>query len=201
MESRKWRRFFNYYKWHLIFIALILICIIFVVSSVRENATPDLTIGYVAPPYVKMDDFENNKSQLIEKFLHDANDDDKKSAAFLAYTVDQQDDMNELLSDMVEEESYQIYITTKETFEQHPDKTAFATLYFDAPNLETLADSEGRIYAYSLKGNSFLKMMGILDTENLFITAANYGNAELSTEEKNGINIVKEIIEKRRDFN
>ena len=44
-----------------------------------------------------------------------------------------------------------------------------------------------------------MESLGFVDTANLFIAAADFGNKELSTEEKNGINITSEIIKNRKD--
>lgn len=198
MEKSNFRKFVDYYKWHMIFFLIILVCIIFIVTSMTRNIDPDVTIGYIATPYVRIEDFDNNKAKF-EHLLHDANGDGKKSAELLDYTVDKQDDINELFVDMIDSKSYHIYILPKEAFLAYKDKSAFASVSVKETNIETLEDENGRTYAYSIEGNSYAESLGFINTDNLFIAAANFGEDELSTEEKNGINITKEIIERRRD--
>ena len=200
MKNSKLRSVLSFYKWHLIFILIIAICIGFIVKSCTTDPAPDLIIGYIAAPYVKIEDFDNNKSTLIEHLLHDANNDGKKTAELIDYTIDSQDDIKELFVDMIDSQSYHIYVLPKEAFIAYKDKTAFATLSINAANVETLKDDSGRVYAYSVEGNTFMETIGFINTENLYIAAANFGNEELSREEKNGMNITREIIEKRRDY-
>lgn len=198
MEKRQFRNFINYYKWHFIFFLIILVCVVFILSSVTRNIDPDITIGYIATPYVNIEDFDNNKA-IFEHLLHDANADGKKNAKLIDYTVDKQSDINELFVDMISSKSYHIYILPKEAFLAYKDKSAFASVSVKAANTETLKDENGRIYAYSIEGNTYAENLGFINTDNLFIAAANFGEEELSTEEKNGMNITKEIIERRRD--
>ena len=198
MERSNFRRFVGYYKWHLMFLLLIIVCLVFIIKSCSTDTAPDLRIGYIATPFVNEEDFESNKPKF-EHLLHDANEDKKKIAELVPYTVDKQDEINDLFVDMIESESYHIYILPKEAFIAYKDKSAFASISVNAGNTETIKDGKGRVYAYSVEGNSYLESLGFLNTDNLFIAAADFKDKELSTEEKNGINITKEIIEKRKD--
>lgn len=198
LEKRQFKNFISYYKWHLIFFLIILICIIFILTSVTRNIDPDVIIGYIATPYVKLEDFDNNKANF-EHLLHDANNDGKKNAKLIDYTIDKQSDINELFVDMIDSKSYHIYILPKEAFEAYKDKSAFADIEISGVNVESLSDENGRIYAYTIEGNTYAESLGFINTDNLFIAAANFREEELSTGEKNGINITREIIKRRRD--
>lgn len=200
MEKGSFKNLISYYKWHIIFILLIILCLVFMFTSLTTKVEPDLAIGYIASPYIKIEDFDNNKQHLIEHLLHDANNDGKKNAELFDYTVDKQNDINELFVDMIESQSYHIYILPKEAFVAYKDKTAFATVSVNAANVDMLKDTNGRVYAYSIEGNTFAESLGFINTDNLYIAAAHFGNDELSKQEKNGMNITKQIIEKRRDY-
>ena len=198
MEKGSFKNFISYYKSHMIIFIIILVCVIFIIESCSTDTTPDLIIGYIATPYVKIEDFDNNKVSF-EHLLHDANDDEKRIAQLNDYTVDKQSDINELFVDMIDSKSYHIYILPKEAFEAYKDKSAFASIEISGANVNSLKDKNGRVYAYSIEGNSYAENLGFINTDNLYIAAANFGDEELSTQEKNGINITKEIIKRRRD--
>ena len=198
MKNSAFKSFISYYKWHLIFILIILVCLIFMIQSCSSDTTPDLTIGYIATPFVNEDDFNNKKTQ-VEHLLQDANGDDKKSAVLIPYTIDKQDDINELFVEMIDSKGYHIYILPKEAFEAYKDKNAFAKFNQEYANVEVLRDENNKIYAYSVEDNSFLENLGFTTTTNPFIAAADFGNDELSVEEKNGINITSHIIKSRKE--
>ncbi len=189
------RNFIGYYKWHLIFLALILICVGFIAFSFLSNSESDIVIGYFGTEYVNEQTFSDNKAYSIETLLHDANGDDKKLADLVTYTVDE-GDVARLLNDAIETKSYHIYIAPKSAFEEVDDLSVFATLDPDTV-ADALSTSEGRVYAVSVEGNSLLNKLGFINNDNLYIAAANFGGEELSTKEKNGANIAKHIIENR----
>ena len=88
------RHFIRYYKWHLLFSLLVLVCIIFIYVSLTTQTSPDMTIGYAGNKYINIQTFNDNKAE-IELLLHDANDDGKKTANFVTYTADLQKDIDE----------------------------------------------------------------------------------------------------------
>ena len=199
MQHGHFKKFVSYYKWHLIFLLLIIVCLAFIVQSCSTSTEPDLVIGYIASPYLKIEDFDNNKGQQIEILLHDANDDGDKTVELLDYTVDKEDEINELFVDMIDSKSYHIYILPKHAFEAYKDKSAFSNIEVADVNVDSLKDEDGRIYAYSIEGNSYAEKLGFINNANLYIAAANFGDAELSAQEKNGINITREIIKQRKN--
>ena len=80
-------------------------------------------------------------------------------------------------------------------------KSDFATLLTPKGNVETISDSNGRIYAVSLEGNTYIEMLGLRDTTGLYIAAADFEDEKLSDYEKNGINIANFIVESRKNYN
>ena len=193
------RAFLNYYKWHLIFFLLILVCTIFISVKITTKEEPDVLLAYVGDSFVNNDDFNNNKS-ILELMLNDANKDGKRIPQMSSYMIDSQKDMVNVLNQVIETKSYQIYIAPKEVFRKIEDKSVFAKFAHDTGNLSTLKKPNGDVYAVSVEDNTLLVNLGIRDTKGLYIAAADFGNEELSDKEKNGINITKEIIEKRKDY-
>ncbi len=193
------RAFFNYYKWHLIFFLLILVCIIFISVRVTTKEEPDVILAYVGDSFVNNDDFNNNKS-IIELMLNDANKDGKRIPQMSSYMVDSHKDMVDVFEQVIETESYHVYIAPKAVFEEIEDKSVFAKFSHETGNLGVLKKSNGDVYAVSVEDNTLLVNLGIRDTKGLYIAAADFPDEELSNEEKNGINITKEIIEKRKDY-
>lgn len=205
MDSRKWKIFFSYYKWHLIFILLVLVCIVFVLTSITTSYDADLYIGYVnlqRSGYMDTQKFNDNKGD-IENLLKDSTGDDFKYAAIKAIPANKDKEAVRLLEEMIETESYHIYIAPMQTFLTHDNPGDFATLLDPKGNVDTLTDSDGRIYAVSLEGNTYIERLGfrgsaaLSGSESLYIAAADFGNEELTDYEKNGINISNFIVENR----
>ncbi len=195
------RRFFRYYKWHIFFFILIVICLSFVLFNMTISTTPDLIIGYVGDRYVNAQTFNDNKS-TIELLLKDVNGDKKMTASLLPYTADLQSDIDTLLVEMLDTGSYDIYIASEETFENCEDKSLFANaeeyITFGSSEIKTLKDKNGRIYAISIDGNEFVKKMGILDSTDLYIAVAlDKDKKEMSDNRKNGRNITGYIIDNK----
>lgn len=159
-----------------------------------------MTIGYAAANYVNMQNFNDNKLE-IEQLLHDSNKDDKNNVLLVTYTADLKKDLDEILSDMIDTDSYDIYIASKDTFKSYKDKSVFADVdsYTDLTkkDYKTLKDSKGKVYAVSIEGNTFIKHFGFVNTQDLYIAAAEKTKKqdELPTRKKNGRNITKYIIE------
>ena len=195
------RRFFRYYKWHVFFFLLIVVCLSFVLFNMTISTTPDLIIGYVGDRYVNAQTFNDNKS-TIELLLKDVNGDKKMTASLLPYTADLQSDIDTLLVEMLDAGSYDIYIASEETFENCEDKSLFANaeeyITFGSSEIKTLKDKTGRIYAISIDGNEFVKRMGILDSTDLYIAVAlDKDKKEMSDNRKNGRNITGYIIDNK----
>lgn len=195
------RRFFKYYKWHIFFAILIIVCLSFVLFNMTVSTAPDLVIGYVGDRYVNSQTFNDNKS-TIELLLKDVNKDDKRTASMIPYTADLQSDIDELLFEMLDTGSYDIYIASKETFENCEDKSLFAGaeeyINFGTSEIKTLKDEKGRIYATSIEDNEFVKRMGILDSTDLYIAVAlDKDEEEMSDNRKNGRNITGYIIDNK----
>lgn len=195
------RRFFRYYKWHIFFFILIVVCLSFVLFNMTISTTPDLIIGYVGDRYVNAQTFNDNKS-TIELLLKDVNGDKKMTASLLPYTADLQSDIDILLEEMLGTGSYDIYIASEETFKNCEDKSLFANaeeyISFGSSEIKTLKDKNGRIYAISIDGNEFVKKMGILDSTDLYIAVAlDKDKKEMSENRKNGRNITGYIIDNK----
>ena len=205
MGSHKWKIFFSYYKWHLIFISLVLVCIVFVLTSITTSYDADLYIGYVnlQSGYMDTQKFNDNKGD-IENLLKDATGDDFKYAAINAIPANKDKEAVKFLEEMIETESYHIYIAPMQTFLAHDNPENFATLLDPKGNVNTLSDSNGRIYAVSLEGNAYIETLGFRGSaalsgdSSLYIAAANFEDKELTDYEKNGINISNFIVENRK---
>ena len=192
------RRFFDFYKWHLFFLVLIIICVGFVLSNVTHKKEPDLTIGYVGKNYINVQTFNDNK-KTIELLLHDANGDSEKISSIGAYAVDLESDLHEVFEKLIDKDSFDLFIAEKTAFTKYADKSVFATATEYANLVEkpadTLKDDKGRVYAVSLEGIDFLKRMGIVDSTDLYIAAMNpKDGGELTTNRKNGRNIAGYIL-------
>ena len=74
------RSFLKFYKWHIMFIILVLGCILWALSSVTTKVEPDLIIGYTGTAYVNEQAYSDNQKTEIDLLLHDANGDNKKSS-------------------------------------------------------------------------------------------------------------------------
>ena len=162
-----------------------------------------MLVGYVGDRYVNTQDFNDNKSEL-ELLLNDANNDKKRHTEILAYTADLQKDIDDLFDQMIDTESYHIYIASKETFKNYKNKHAFSDMKgFVASNddaTEVLKDSDGKVYAVSLEGNTLAERLGIVDTTDVYIAAACFDKDNLTPYEKNAINITGYIIENKQKY-
>ena len=192
------RRFFEYYKWHLFFLVLIVICVGFVLSNVTQQKEPDLTIGYVGKNYINVQTFNDNKT-TIELLLHDANGDGEKISSIGAYAVDLESDLHEVFEKLIDKDSYDLFIAEKTAFTKYKDKSVFATateyVSLTKEPFETLKDDSGRVYAVSVENIDFVKRMGIVDSTDLYVAAVNPKEGkELSTNRKNGRNIAGYIL-------
>lgn len=201
--NRALRRFLRYYKWHLIFALLVVICLAFVYTNMTANDEPDLTIAYVGTQYINTQSFMDYKAE-IELLIKDANGDGKKLAAVSANTGDLQRDIDEAFFEIVESGSYDIYVASEKTFSSYKDKKAFVStdeyITFGEGKFDTLSDSSGRTYAVSLKDNTLAKRLGFMDTTDLYIAAAVGKEETLSDFKKNGRNIAGYIIDNKEKY-
>lgn len=193
------RDFIRYYKWHLIFFLIVAICTAYVVVKVTEDKTPDLVVGYFGTHYVNDQTFNDNLP-MWKELLHDSNEDGEKKAAMYAFIYDRQRDIDEDFVDVVDSEQYDLYISTKETFENFEDKTRFEDvetyLNTQEEKVPMLKDSKGRIYAISIEDNDYANYMGLNDSKDIYIAvAAPKKGDELTTNKKNARNIAQYIIE------
>ncbi len=202
MESHKWKAFFSYYKWHLAFLLLVIICVAFIFGSISTSYEVDLYVGYIGlgSGYMKEQEFEDGKGDF-EKLLKDATGDEAKHAAINVINVNKDKEGLSILEQMIETKSYHIYIAPKQIFANHPNKDDFAQLLKPDANVENLTDDRGRIYAISLAGNTYIEKLGLRDPSEFYIAAASFQDEELSDFEKNGINITNYIVESRKKFN
>ena len=188
--------FLRFYKWHLIFLILIIICCAFVFANMTSTTEPDLSIGFAGLNYVNVQTFNDQKGD-IEKVLADTNNDDKKIAQMISYTLDFQSDLDETFVEMVDSGDYDIYISNKDSFKAFKDKSKFVTVneyIFDAENdkYDVIKDKTGRIYAISLADNDYVEKLGIMDTKDLYIAVAapdSEDSDEVVSSRKNGKNI------------
>lgn len=193
--------FLDYYKWHLLFLLLIIVCFVFAFMNVTTSTEPDITIGYIGTNYVNVQTFKDNKDD-IEKVLADANDDDKKLAQLYAYTVDLKSELDDMLIEMVDSGDYDIYISNKDGFESFEDKSKFVTVNeyisdIESDKYQTIKDESGRIYAVSLEENDYVKNLGIMDTTDLYIAVASNdpeGDEKAIASRKNGKNVALFIV-------
>lgn len=169
------REFLGYYKWHLTFLLLVIICITFSFINMTSTEKPDLTIGYIGTDYVNVQTFNDNKGEL-ELLIRDADGNGESKAEMYAYAVDLQSDLNDTFLEMIEAENYHIFISTKKAFEDVEDKDVFIDanefVNLKGKKFATLSDKKDRVYAVSLKDNDYMKNMGILNSDNLYIAVA-----------------------------
>ena len=193
------RDFIRYYKWHLIFLLIVTICTFYVVVKVTEDKSADLIVGYFGTQYANDQTFNDN-FPMWKELLHDSNEDGKKEAAMHAIIYDRQREIDRDFPDVVDSEQYDLYISTKETFENFEDKTRFEDVetYIDTQNEKAsmLKDSSGRIYAISIEDNDYASYMGLNNSKDIYIAvAAPKKGSELTTNQKNARNIAQYIIE------
>lgn len=197
------RAFFNYYKWHILFFALFVICITAFALSSCQKSEADLKITCISTEYVNVQTFNDTKNDL-EEFLHDSDGDNKKTAILSSHTVDTQSDLDEVAETLCTAEDCDIIITTKATFERFEKKDIFDTstnYVWDTGTgkYEVLKDEQGRVYAVSIEGNEYLKNMGFLNTTDLYLAVVieDSDSDNLPSTKKNARNIAQVIIKER----
>lgn len=190
----------NYYKWHIIFLLLFVVCILTFTITSCTKTEPDLVINCISSEYINVQSFDDRKSSL-EALLHDADNDGDKNIQLANYTYDTQADLDEVMKLLATPADSDIIIANKETLENFESKDLFDSLDriigdINSDKYETLTDSSGKIYAVSLEGNDFIKDMGFFDPSKLYIAvlAENKENSEISTDKKNARNITLAIV-------
>lgn len=198
MKKRFWKKFWYFYKWHILFLLLVVICVGFILMNVTQKNEPDLSICYIGKYFIHTQTFDDNK-KMIEDLLHDANDDGKKVASLSAYPTDTESDLLEYFEGFVEKDTFDIFISERTAFTNCKDKSVFVTAseYVTLSKLpvETLKDENGRVYAVSLAECKYLEKLGIFDETDLFIAAVDGKDGEeLTNNRKNGRNIAGYIL-------
>ncbi len=193
------RDFVRYYKWHLIFFLIVALCTAYVVVKVTEDKSADLIVGYFGTQYANDQTFNDNLP-MWKELLHDSNEDGEKNATMYTIIYDRQRDIDEGFADIVDSDQYELYISTKETFENFEDKSRFEDVetYLDTQGEKApmLKDSSGRIYAISIEDNDYAAYMGLNSSKDIYIAvAAPKKGDELTTNMKNARNIAQYIIE------
>lgn len=193
------RDFIRYYKWHLIFLLIVALCTIYVVVKVNEDKSADLIVGYFGIQYANDQTFNDNLP-MWKELLHDSNEDGEKKAAMYTIIYDRQKDIDDDFIDVVDSDQYDLYISTKETFENFEDKTRFEDIetyiVTQGEKAPMLKDSSGRIYAISIEDNDYATYMGLNSSKDIYIAvAAPKKGDELTTNKKNARNIAQYIIE------
>lgn len=197
------RAFLSFYKWHIFFIALFVICIsIFTISSCTKSE-PDLVINVISHGRINVQTFDDRKEPLVRLLTHDADGDGEKTLHLAGYPFDRQTDMNEAFDILANPNDSDIVITTKETLTSYENKDIFADMNEFVPDINSdkytiLKDSSGKVYGVSLEGNDLLKDMGFFDTSDLYISVIEDEGEELSPKKKNARNITIMII---REYN
>lgn len=191
--------FIRYYKWHLIFFLIVAVCTAYVIVKVTEDESPDLIVGYFGTQYANDQTFNDNLP-MWKELLHDSNEDGRKKAAMHTFIYDRQRDIDEDFVEVVDSDQYDLYISTKETFENFEDKSRFedvdAYINTQAEKVSMLKDSSGRIYAISIEDNDYATYMGLNSSKDIYIAvAAPKQGDELTTNKKNARNIAQYIIE------
>lgn len=197
------KSFFSYYKWHLIFLLLVVICSLFVFNSISASYPPDLRIAYSSKNYMNSATFNDYKSE-IEMLLIEATDDDKLVAEVETYSDENGDNILKKLKEYISSNKYDIYIADKEAFEAIEDKSVFTdtSVYLSqmVKEKDMLKDSDGRLYAVSLEENSLMELLGTTEDENLYIAVAAESDENTSAFRKNGSNICGYIIESKSKY-
>jgi len=194
------RAFLSYYKWHIFFVALFAFCIASFTFSSCTKSEPDLIITYINTESANPGLFKDTKRNL-ERFLHDADGNDKKEAELVAKTCDTQSDLDELFEALCTVDDCDIILTTKETFERFEEKDMFDTstnyvIDTGTGKYDVLTDENGRVYAVSIEGNDYLQNMGFDNTKNLYlaVVTGEPDREELTAHKKNARNIAQVII-------
>ena len=147
--------------------------------------------------------FNDYKSE-IEMLLIEATDDDKLVAEIETYSDKSEDNILKKLKEYIASDNYDIYIADKEAFEAIEDKSVFidTSIYLSqmVKEKDMLEDSDGRLYAVSLKENSLMEMLGTTDDEDLYIAVAADKGENASNFRKNGSNICGYIIESKTKY-
>ena len=195
------RRFLAYYQWHLIFALLVIVCAVFVYTSVTRTVDSDLRVAYSCREYMNAQTFRDMKAEF-ELLIRDANGDGDKNADVTVFSDDDENKVIEKLKEYVVSDEYDIYISTADAFEAVEDKKCFADTekyYIYSDDDDVLKDESGRVYAVSLNNNTIAKTFGIPDNANLYIAAA-VDEGEATTYRKNGSNITGYIIENKYKY-
>lgn len=198
METR-----LGYYKWHIIIAIVVIVCSLVIYNSVTSDKESDLSFVFVSTKYMNTQYFKDAKPEL-ELLLKDVNHDSSRVADVKAFAEKSEGDVFKRLEECIASGEYDAYIADKQAFEQIKDKSVFedASVYIPSNEKnEYLEDSDGRLYAVSLKDNSLAKRLGMIENDGLYIAVGvKTENGERTGKMKNAMNISGYIINSRDKY-
>lgn len=194
----------GYYKWHIIIAVIVIVCGFVIYNSVTSDKEPDLSFVFVSTKYMNTQYFKDAKSE-IELLLKDVNHDSARVADVKSFTEKNEEDVLNRLEECIASGEYNAYVADKQAFEKIKDKSVFedASVYISSDEKnEYLEDSDGRLYAVSLRDNSLAKRLGMVENDGLYIAVrVDMENGERTGKMKNAMNISKYIINNRDKYN
>ena len=192
----------RFYRWHFIFMILVIIALVFVFNGMKKSDDADLRIAFVADTYANTQNFKANGSEL-ELLLRDADENGKRELMIESFYLDNASERAKKLEQLIDEDKWDLYIADKEAFMSVENKNGFIEANYlpqSGVEVDTLEDENGRIYAASIKGNTIIKRLGIYEADNLYIAPALGKEKESSLYRKNGRNICYYVLENREKY-
>ena len=192
----------RFYRWHFIFMILVIIALVFVFNGMKKSDDADLRIAFVADTYANTQNFKANGSEL-ELLLRDADENGKRELMIESFYLDNASERAKKLELLIDEDKWDLYIADKEAFMSVENKNGFIEANYlpqSGVEVDTLEDENGRIYAASIKGNTIIKRLGIYEADNLYIAPALGKEKEPSKFRKNGRNICYYVLENREKY-
>lgn len=198
METR-----LGYYKWHIITAFVVIVCCLVIYNGVKSAKDADLSFAYISAKHMNTQYFKDSKPEL-ELLLKDVNHDSSRVAEVEAFVEKDADKAAEKLAECIESGKYNAIVADRAAFEKIKDKSVFedAALYVPSNEKnEYLKDSDGRLYAASLKDNSLAKRLGMIENSELYIAVCvQTENGERTGKMKNAMNISGYIINNRDKY-
>ena len=193
----------SYYKWHIIFGIIVLICVIFVLGSIFNKTPADMKIAYLSEKHMNVQYFRDAKEE-IEMLLHDANRDSIRYADVEAFSSKKIEELSEKMKQFIESKECTMIVADKSVFENIENKSVFqeVTQYMiKDEDLSYLTDENGIVYATSLANNSLVKRLGMVENQNLYMAVLiKTENGEKTSDMKNAMNISGYIIENKNKY-
>ena len=193
----------GYYKWHIIFGIIILICVLFAVGSIFNKTPADMKIAYFSEKHMNVQYFRDAKEE-IELLLHDANRDSIRYADVEAFSSKKAEELSGKLAQFIESKECTMIIADKNVFESVADKSVFQEVtgyMIKDDDLSYLTDENEKLYATSLENNSVVKRLGMVENQNLYVAVLiKTENGEKTSDMKNAMNISGYIIENKNKY-